>query len=140
MFNGSDININADIAIDIETVIEPPTSTGLSFADINVNGLDVEGRIDEIRYIFQNKPYDIIGINETKFTQSISTNNFNIDGYKLLRVDRQIQGKTPRGRCALYIRDHVVFNEKPELIPIGLEGICGYVTFPNKSKIIVCNI
>ncbi len=63
VLNGSDININADIAIDIETVIEPLTSTGLSFSHVNVNGLDVEGHIDEIRYIFQNKPYNIIGIN-----------------------------------------------------------------------------
>ncbi len=51
---------------------------------------------------FQNKPYDIIGINETKFTQSTSTNNFNIDSYELLRADRKIQGKTPGGGCALY--------------------------------------
>ncbi len=134
VFNGSDINFNADIAIDIETVIEHPTSTGLSFADINVNSLDVGGHIDEIRYIFQNKPYNIIGINKTQFTQSTSTNNLNIDDYELLRAEHKIQGKRVGGGCALYIRGHVVFNEKPELISDELEGICGYVTFPNKVK------
>ncbi len=43
VFNGSDINVNADIAFDMETMIDTPTTvTGLSLAHLNVNGLDVE--------------------------------------------------------------------------------------------------
>ncbi len=48
--------------------------------------------------------------------------------------------KNPGGCCALYIRDNVIFNENPELIPQALEGICGTVTLPNKSKLLVVNI
>ncbi len=41
--------------------------------------------------------------------------------------------------CIIYQRQYI-FDEKCELIPDGLEGICGYVTFPNKSKPLVSNI
>ncbi len=40
----------------------------------------------------------------------------------------------------LYIRDNTIFEEKPEVIPHGLEGICGYVTFPNHQNVIAANI
>ncbi len=49
-------------------------------------------------------------------------------------------GKKPGGGCALYIKDNVTFHTKPKLIPPDMEGICGFVTFPNKHKIMVANI
>ncbi len=80
VFNGSYINVNLDIAFDTETMIDPPTTTRLSFVHLNVNWLDVEGWIDEIRYLFQNKPYNIIGINETKLTDDAPTDKFEMEG------------------------------------------------------------
>ncbi len=49
-------------------------------------------------------------------------------------------GKNTGGGCALYVRENVTFEQKPELIPEEFEGICGFVTFPNKHKMIVANI
>ncbi len=103
----SDINVNADIAFDTETIIDSPTTTGLSVAHLNVNGLDVEGLIGKIRYLFQNKPYNIIGINETKLTDDASTDKFEMAGYKLLRADRKKQSKT---------HGEVVFHYTPETV------------------------
>ncbi len=60
---GSQCDLQTDS--DLQTVLDPSTSTRFSFAHINVNGIDVDGRIDELRYLFQNKPFDVIGINET---------------------------------------------------------------------------
>ncbi len=40
----------------------------------------MEGRIDEIRYLFQSKPYNIIDINETKFTDDAPTDKFEMEG------------------------------------------------------------
>ncbi len=68
------------------------------------------------------------------------TDTFTIDGYELKRADHLKVGKKPGGGCALYIRDNTIFEEKTELIPHGLEGICGYVNFPNHQKGIVANI
>jgi exonuclease III len=58
-------------------------TSGLSIAHINVNGLDVEGRMEEFGHIFQNKPFDIIGINETKLTKNDQSKDFKLDGYEL---------------------------------------------------------
>ena len=124
---------------DTQTILDPPIVSGLSSANINVNGFDVEGWIDEMRHLFQQKPFDIIGINETKLTNDMPTSNFDIDGYELFRADRKKVGKKPGG-CALNISDNVNFDEKPGLIPQYIEGICGVVTFPNKHNSIVVNI
>ena len=66
-------------------ILDPPIVSGMSSANINVNGIDVEGWIDEMRHLFQPKPFDIIGINETKLTNDMPTSNFDIDGYELFR-------------------------------------------------------
>ncbi len=34
----------------------------------------------------------------------------------------------------------MTFEQKPELKPDEFEGICGFVTFPNKHEMIVANI
>ncbi len=140
VFNNSGVQVNINVDIDFDPVLDPPSTAGLSFAHLNVNGLDVEGRIDEMRLLFKHKPYDIIGINETKLTTAHGTSSFNIDGYELFRAYRERVGKKPGGGCAVYIKNNVTFHEKLELIPPDMEGICGFVTFPNKHKIIVANI
>lgn len=61
------------------------------------------------------------------------TSKFDIGGYELFRADRKKVGEKPGGGCALYIRDNVNFEEKPDLIPQDLEGICGIVTLKNKQ-------
>ncbi len=50
-----EININVDITVDILSILEPPLALGVSIAYLN--GLDIEERKDEIKYIFQNKPF-----------------------------------------------------------------------------------
>ncbi len=72
--------------------------------------------------------------------ENMVTSNFKIDGYKMFRADRIKSGKKTDGGCALYVRENVTFEQKPELIPEEFEGICGFVTFPNKHKMIVANI
>ncbi len=140
VFNGSNRYSNISIDSDLQTVLDPPTSTGFSFAHINVNGIDVDGRIYELRYLFQNKTFDVIGINETKLTENMATSNFKIGGYEMFRADRIKRGKKTDGGCALYVRENVTFEQKPALIPEDLEGICGFVTFLNKHKMEVANI
>ncbi len=91
--------------------------------------------MDELKYLFKNKPFDFIGINETKLTNNMLGKDFELDGYTLFRADRKMLGKKPVGGCALYVRDNITsFVEKTELIPQGLEGLCGTVTLPNKAN------
>ena len=46
MFNGSGRYSIVGIDADKKTILFPPTVSVLSFAHINVNSIDVEGRID----------------------------------------------------------------------------------------------
>ena len=46
MFIGSDTYLIIDIDADTQTILDPITVSGLYFVHINVNGIDVEGRID----------------------------------------------------------------------------------------------
>ncbi len=89
---------------------------------------------------FKTNHFDVIGINETELTKHHISGNFKLDGYERYRADRKIIGEKPGGGCALFIMDNVLYNENPELIPEGLEGICDTVTLPNKSKLLVVNI
>ncbi len=49
-------------------------------------------------------------------------------------------GKQTGGGCTLDVRENVTCEQKPELLPEEFEGICGFVTFPNKHKMIVAKI
>ncbi len=69
----------------------------------------------------------------------MATSNFKIDRYEMFRADCIKSGKNSGG-CALYVRENVTFEQKPDLIPEEFEGICGFVTFPNKHKMMVANI
>ncbi len=93
VFNGSDKYSNISIDSDLQTVLDLPTFTGFSFAHINVNGIDVHNHIYELRHLFQNKPFDVIGINETKLTENMDTRTFKIDMYEMFRGDRIKSGK-----------------------------------------------
>ena len=66
VLNCSDRYLIIGIDADTQTILDPLTVSGLSFVHINVNGIDVEGRIDEMRHLFQRKPFGIIGIKENK--------------------------------------------------------------------------
>ncbi len=90
VFNNSGVQANINVDIDLDPVLDPPSSAGLAFAHLNVN---VEGRIDEMRLLFKHKHFDIIGINETKLTTAHITSSLNMDGYELFRADRKRVGK-----------------------------------------------
>ncbi len=57
VFNNSGVQANINVDIDLDSVLDPPSSAGLSFAHLNVNGFDIQGRIDEMRLHFKHKPF-----------------------------------------------------------------------------------
>ena len=85
---------------------EPPKTRGLHFCYLNVNSL--LSKIDELRY-FKNyiKPA-ILGIIESKLDSSVTKAEVNINGYSIIRNDRNKNG---RG-AACYIRNDLCFNMK----------------------------
>ena len=87
-------------------------------ASLNINGLNT--KVDELREIVSEKGIQIMGINETKVSPSLPDNIISIDGYSIVRKDRNESG----GGVAIYI--HSSFNyEVVDTLPENtLELIC----------------
>ena len=87
-------------------------------ASLNINGLNA--KVDELMEIVSEKGIHIMGINETKVSPSLPDNIISIDGYYIVRKDRNESG----GGAAIYI--HSSFNyEVVDTLPENtLELIC----------------
>ena len=63
---------------------------GLHFVHININNL--LPKIDELRHLTKTTDVSVVGISETKFDNSVSSGEFEIEGHNLLRFDRSWRG------------------------------------------------
>ena len=77
----------------------------------------------------QDKPFDILTLNETRLDDSILDSEIKISGYDIIRRDRNRNG----GGVAMYIRSNISFTNRTDLVREALEQICIEVT-KSKSK------
>ena len=82
------------------------TRKGLHFIHLNINGL--LPKIDELRYIAKNSNAAVIGISETKLDNTVYDSEVAVDGYNIVRNDKNRKG----GGVACYIRNNICFNLK----------------------------
>ena len=80
------------------------TKKGLHFIHLNINSLPL--KIDDLRYIAKNTNAAVIGISETKFDNTVYHSEVAIDGYNIVRSDRNRKG---RG-VVCYIKNSICFN------------------------------
>ena len=85
---------------------EPFHKRGLHFLHINANSLLL--KIDELRDIVGHTKPAILGITESKLDSSVSDQEVNINGYSILRSDRDRKG----GGVACYVRADLCFNSR----------------------------
>ena len=71
---------------------------------LNINS--VLSKIDELRIIANKSKASVIGITESKLDKTVLDGEINIDGYELVRSDRNRHG----GGVACYIRNDISFN------------------------------
>ena len=79
---------------------------GLHFYHLNVNSL--LSKIDELRDIINCIRPAILGITESKLDSSVTNTEVNINGYSIIRNERNRNG----GGVACYIRNDLCFNTK----------------------------
>ena len=95
---------------DIEKNPGPITDTlsnkGLNFVHININSL--LPKIDEMRNFVKKQSIAVLGVTESKLDSSINDSELKIEGYELLRCDRNRHG----GGVACYISKSLCFNIK----------------------------
>ena len=75
----------------------------------------------------------ILAINESKIDDSILDNEININGYNIVRKDRNRSD----GGVVLYIRDTISFSERKDLVPESLEMICIEVRWPHRTAYLI---
>jgi hypothetical protein len=79
--------------------------------------------LDEIRLLMlllHDKKLDVLALNETRLDSSISDDLMSIEGYDILRSERKRNG----GGVCVYVRCHVNYENRPDLIPNDLETVC----------------
>ena len=79
---------------------------GLHLIHLNINSL--LSKIDELRAIAKKSRAAVIGITESRLDESVTDGEINIDGYELIRSDRNRH----RGGVACYIRNDISFNPR----------------------------
>ena len=103
---------------------------GLHLLHLNINSL--LPKIDELRYIAKNSNATVIGVSESKLDNSVLNEEVNIEGYKILRSDRNRHG----GGVACYIKNDITFTER-ENFSTDLENIFFDILLPKSKPILV---
>ena len=88
---------------------------------------------DELLIYMQDKPFDILTLNETRLDDSISDSEVKIPGYDIVRRDRNRSG----GGVAMFIRSNISFINRNDLVPEVLEQICVEISRPNSKPFLV---
>ena len=87
--------------------------------------------LDELRLLIETRSY--IGINEAKIDQLIDDSDISIDGYDIVRRDRNKFG----GDVPLYIHKSINFKVREDLMKYDIESISVQVKIGNYKPFIV---
>ena len=96
-----------------------------------LNVASVAKHLDEIRILLSDKKLDILAINETRLDPTISDGLVSIDGYDVLRDDRDRN----EGVC-IYVTCNVNYQNRPDLVPNGLEAVCVEIKLTNTQSFV----
>ena len=77
---------------------------GLHMIHLNINS--VLSKIDELRVVAKKSKAAVIGVTESKLDATVLDGEVNIDGYEVIRSDRNRHG----GGVACYVRNDISFN------------------------------
>ena len=103
---------------------------GLHFVHININNL--LPKIDELRHLTKTTDVSVVGISETKFDNSVSSGEFEIEGHNLLRFDRSWRG----GGVACYVNKFFEHNYKHSFCK-NTESILTNIFLPKTKPVLV---
>ncbi len=103
---------------------------GLHFLHININSL--LPKIEEIRYIANLSNVSAICITESKLDHTISNSEIKIEGYDLIRCDRNRNG----GGVLCFIKDNLHFNQI-HIFGNDIENIFFEILLPNSQPITI---
>ena len=103
---------------------------GLHFIHLNINSL--LPKIDELRDIAKLSNASVIGITESKLDESVSDSEISIQGYDVVRNDRNRHG----GGVVCYVKNNLSYNVKKEF-ENDIENIIIDIFLPKTKPITV---
>lgn len=107
-----------------------PNVRGLKLAVINV--VVIPKHHDKLTMLRLNKSIDTLAINETRPDKQIMDSEVDIDGYHIMRKDRNRSG----GGVALYIRS-LNYKVRHEIDPFDLEILTVEINKPKSKPLLV---
>lgn len=111
---------------------ETKNTRGFKIAHLNIRSL--VKHIEQFRLYFHKQQFDIICLNETLLDSTIANHEVKINGYDIVRKDRNRHG----GGVAIYIRNSINYKVRDELMQDNLETITVEICKP-KSKPFLIN-
>jgi exonuclease III len=99
----------------------------------HLNIASLPKHIDELRLQLTKQPLDILSINETRLDDTINDGLIHLNGYDVLRKDRNRMG----GGVAIYFRDNINIKNRNDLVPDSLEALCVEVRKPKSKPILI---
>ena len=96
-----------------------PKLRGFKIAHLNITSLTKH--FDELLIYMQDKPFDILTLNEMRLDNSISDSEVKISAYDIIRRDRNRNGSG----VAMYIRSNISFINRNDLAGTNWTNLCG---------------
>ncbi len=113
---------------------------GFIFAHINI--CSIRNKCDEVQRILHLSKIDVLGISETNLNDSIESAELAIDGYNLIRLDRQdFSRRSSGGGVCVYIRDDILyeFDQDLSVSNVDLELLCLRLKLKNTRPVLIFN-
>lgn len=105
---------------------------GLHF--IHINARSLIPKLSEIKLLLSKTKAAVLAISESWLDETVPDNEVRIDGYSILRRDRNRHG----GGVMLLIKDGLAFNPRPDLHEHGLEAMWVELLLPKTKGILFC--
>ena len=103
---------------------------GLQMIHLNINS--VLSKIEELRVVARKSKAAVIGVTESKLDATVLDGEVNIDGYEVIRSDRNRHG----GGVACYVRNDISFNVRSDFSD-EIENIVFDMLLPKTKPILV---
>ena len=104
---------------------------GLHFIHINIRSLI--SKLSEIKILANNSSAAVIAISETWLDSSVTDAEININGYTVIRADRNREG----GGVCMYIKNNLAFNCRLDLLEENVEALWIDLLLPKTKPIVV---
>ena len=88
-------------------------------AHINVDGLLTRSELQEVKILFSETKFDMLGI--TKLSSPTADEELNIDKYKFVRRDRMKEDGG--GGCLLHYNEYMDVDESPNLFSLEMPNL-----------------